>query len=69
MVTVLGYSKNTCVLCNRDTECFDADFGKLKGQFCRACFTKLVRVRSTRKEAARPTERSADVNGQAPLPK
>ena len=54
MITVvLGIAKNvSCAICDRDAECFEADFGKLKGQFCRACFLRLVRSRSAKKEAS-----------------
>lgn len=50
MVTVKGFAKDTCVICDRASECFEADFGKLKGSFCRGCFTKLCRNRTVKKE-------------------
>ena len=69
MVTIFGITKDVgCAICDRDTECFDADFGKLKGQFCRACLTRLVRSRSAKKEAARHAEQAAGSNGRPVLP-
>ena len=70
MVTVLGIAKNvSCAICDRDAECFEADFGKLKGQFCRACFSRLVRSRSAKKENARREELApASPNGQPTPP-
>ena len=68
MVTVKGYAKDTCVLCNKDADCFDSDFGNFKGALCRACFTRMVRVRSVRKAAPARQEPAPASNGQAVLP-
>lgn len=66
MVTVLRIAKDTsCAICDRETECFEADVGKLKGQFRRACFVRLVRPRSAKKDAARQAEQARGANGQA----
>jgi hypothetical protein len=64
MVTVTGFATDTCVICDRETECFEADFGKLKGPLCRACFTRLVRSRSGKKQASRRDEQVSNPNGQ-----
>jgi hypothetical protein len=65
---VSGLSKTNCVICDRDTDCFEADFAKLKGHFCRACFSKLVKIRSSKKDAARKEEPSPALHGQPALP-
>ena len=68
MVTINGYAKDTCVLCDKDTDCFDADFGKLKGPLCRGCLTRLVKNRSARKALPARQESAPAPNGQAVVP-
>lgn len=71
MVTVIGIAKDiSCAICDREAECFEADFGKLKGQFCRACFLRLVRSRSAKKDArSRESQAPAENAQQPPRPK
>ena len=53
MVQIFGLTRDTCALCDKDNvDCFDADFGKLKGPMCRGCFTRICKAKSAKKGGA-----------------
>ncbi len=53
MVIVNSFGKDTCVLCDKDNvDCFEADFGKLKGPMCRGCFTRICKTKTPKKNGA-----------------
>lgn len=53
--------KEACILCGRDGEALDADFGKLKGAFCRPCFLRVLKARNSanEKRSQAPAEATA----------
>ncbi len=40
----------TCVICDREGECYEAEFEKLKGDFCFSCMKRLLKSKSAKKE-------------------
>ncbi len=53
MVTISALARDTCALCDKDNvDCFEADFGKLKGPMCRGCFTRICKAKSAKKNGA-----------------
>jgi hypothetical protein len=51
----------TCVICDREAECFETEFEKLKGDFCFSCLKRLLKSKSAKKEVKPET-------GQGPTP-